>query len=682
MAGSWFGWWRRAAPSRQGVADAATDLPRDRRDLRSWLEQGHAERLLQRLDAGGGPAEAAERAYWRGAALKRLGRLDEALHWLDEALRLSPGEAEILETRGNTWMGCGLPASARADYEAALLFDEDRDDSRYNLGLALLQLRQPLPALAVLDALLARHPDDAQVHLQRGNALLDLRRFPEARAAYRRSLDLDPRQADGWHNLGVVGQELREPDTAAEAFAQSLRLDPGQPLLPGKLLHARMQACDWRDHDVLLAQVEAGLRDRRATIEPFAFQGVASDEALQAICAELAAQAHALAGSVALPARTRPSERPARLHVGYVCGELRQQATAFLTAQLFESHDRARFECIALDNGWDDGSPMRRRVEAAFDAIVPIAHLSDADAAQCIADSDLDLLIDLNGAFGAHRQGVLARRPAPVQVSYLGYPGTLGAPYLDYLIADGAVLPADHDLHYDETIVRLPHAYQPNDTTRVVPTAAPTRAEVGLPADRFVFCCFNQAFKITPRIFEIWMSVLSAVPDSVLWLLDTNPTARENLKAAAVARGIASDRLIFAPWAAHGDHLARQSCADLFLDTLPYNAHTTASDALWAGLPLVTRAGRGFAARVGASLLHAVGLPELVTADDAGYEALALALARDPARLAAIRARLAENRRSAPLFDTAGFTRAIEAAYETACARYLDGHAPADFTIG
>jgi predicted O-linked N-acetylglucosamine transferase (SPINDLY family) len=679
MAGSWFGWWRRAAPSRQGVADAATDLPRDRRDLRSWLEQGHAERLLQRLDAGGGPAEAAERAYWRGAALKRLGRLDEALHWLDEALRLSPGEAEILETRGNTWMGCGLPASARADYEAALLFDEDRDDSRYNLGLALLQLRQPLPALAVLDALLARHPDDAQVHLQRGNALLDLRRFPEARAAYRRSLDLDPRQADGWHNLGVVGQELREPDTAAEAFAQSLRLDPGQPLLPGKLLHARMQACGWRDHDVLLAQVEAGLRDRRATIEPFAFQGVASDEALQAICAELAAQAHALAGSVALPARTRPSERPTRLRVGYVCGELRQQATAFLTAQLFESHDRARFECIALDNGWDDGSPMRRRLEAAFDRWVDLSGLGDEAAARVVADLGVDILVDLNGYFGRGRPGLFAWRAAPIQVAYLGFPGTTGAPWMDYIVADRVVIPPEARRHYREQVAWLPRCYQANDVNRPRPVGELDRAAAGLPANGVVFCCFNNNYKITPVLFALWLRLLQAVPGSVLWLLQDNADAARNLRAVAQAAGVAPGRLVFAPRLPLPQHMARHALADLFLDTLPCNAHTTASDALWAGLPLLTCRGRTFSGRVAASLLGSLGLDELVCEDLVAYEQTALRLAHDPNALAAMRKSLCRrvSVSKQALFDGAQLCQDLEALYDRMWEHWQQGLPPA-----
>lgn len=679
MGRNWFGWWRQAVPSRQAPVAAGPELPHDRHDLRCWLEQGRAEWLLQQLEAGDKSPQAGERAYWRGAALKRLGHLDEARHWLDEALRLSPGDAEILETRGNTWMAQGRPALARSDYEAALTLDPERDDSRYNLGLALLQLQQPLPALAVFDALGARDPQDAQAQLQRGNALLDLRRFPEARAAYRHSLSLDAQQADGWHNLGVVCQELREPDAAAEAFAQSLRLDPGQPLLPGKLLHARMQACDWRDHASLLAQVEEGLRAGRATIEPFAYQGVAADEALQAVCAGLAAQAQALAAGRSLRERARPAERPVRLRIGYVCGEFRQQATAFLTAQLFEQHDRARFECIALDNGWDDGSPMRRRLEAAFDRWVDLSGLGDEAAAHAIAELGVDLLVDLNGYFGRGRPGLFAWRAAPIQVAYLGFPGTTGAPWMDYLIADRIVVPPQARRHYREQVAWLPGCYQANDASRPRPGGELDRASAGLPADGFVFCCFNNNYKITPTVFALWLRLLQAVPGSVLWLLRDNADAVRNLRATAEAAGVDPGRLVFAPRVELSKHLARHALADLFLDTLPCNAHTTASDALWAGLPLLTCRGTTFSGRVAASLLGSLGLDELVSEDLQAYEQTALRLARDPAALAVLRETLRRcvGTPDEALFDGARCCRELEALYDRMWARWRQGLPPA-----
>jgi predicted O-linked N-acetylglucosamine transferase (SPINDLY family) len=500
-----------------------------------------------------------------------------------------------------------------------------------------------------------------------------------ALSSFRRALRLAPDHAAAQFNLAVLQERMGELDAALAGFERALGLDPDLPFGPGAWLQAKLAACDWTDLPALSARIAQGVRAGDLVAEPHVLLRITADEALLKRCARTYSAAR-------FPPATRPTGRRLprsgdRIRLGYLSGEFRAHATSALLAQVWSLHDRNAFELIAFDNGWDDGSPMRRRVEAAFDAIVPVAHLSDADAAQCIAERDLDLLIDLNGAFGAHRLGVLARRPAPLQVSYLGYPGTLGAPYLDYLVADAAVLPAEHMPHYDEKVVRLPHAYQPNDTFRVTPIQTPTRCEVGLPADRFVFCCFNQAFKITPRIFQIWMSVLTEVTDSVLWLLDTHSTARANLRAAAARRGIEPDRLIFAPWAAPVDHLARLGCADLFLDTVPYNAHTTASDALWMGLPVLTRRGGAFAGRVASSLLTVAGLPELVCEILEDYEARAIQLARSPDLLRQIRETLIRTRGTSPLFDTATYTRHLEAAFRQMHARCRDGLPPDHFDV-
>ena len=502
---------------------------------------------------------------------------------------------------------------------------------------------------------------------------------PAAMGSFRRALQLAPDHAEAQFNLAVLQERMGDLDAALAGFERALELDPGLPFGLGAWLQAKLAACDWAGLPVLSAQIAQGVRAGGLVAEPHVLLRIMADEDLLQLSARTCS-------AVRFPPAARPTGRRQRnadgkIRLGYLSGEFRAHATSALLAEVWSKHDRDAFHLIAFDNGWDDGSPMRRRVEAAFDAVVGIAHLSDAEVAQCIADWDLDLLIDLNGAFGAHRQGVLARRPAPIQVSYLGYPGTLGAPYLDYLIADATVLPAGRYPYYDEKIVRLPHAYQPNDTTRIVPTHGPTPGEVGLPADRFVFCCFNQAFKITPRIFQIWMSILTEVADSVLWLLDSNPSARRNLRAAAAARGIDPDRLIFAPWATPCDHLARQRCADLFLDTLPYNAHTTASDALWMGLPVLTRRGAGFAGRVASSLLTVLGLPELICETLEDYEACAIQLARSPDLLRQIRETLIRNRATSPLFDTAAFTRHLEAAFRQMHARRSSGLAPDHFDV-
>jgi len=373
--------------------------------------------------------------------------------------------------------------------------------------------------------------------------------------------------------------------------------------------------------------------------------------------------------------------RHGRIRVGYLCGEFRAHATSLLMAGVWDAHDRERFELVAFDNGHDDGSELRRRIIAAFDEVVPIAALDDAAAATAVRAREIDVLVNLNGYYGLGRQGVFARRPAPVQVNYLGFPGTLGAPYVDYLVADRQVILEEDERHYAERVVRLPDSYQANDDRRAVDGRVPARVEEGLPEVGFVFCCFNNSYKITPEVFDVWMRLLMRVPRSVLWLVETTPVAVRNLRREAERRGVAPERLVFAPYRDPAAHLARHRLADLVLDTLPYNAHTTGSDALRSGVPIVTVRGRSFAGRVGASLLHAVGLPELVTESLPEYEALAQSLATDAAALAAVRGKLARLREGCALFDTARFTRHLEAALAGMWVRHERGEPPDAFDV-
>jgi protein O-GlcNAc transferase len=360
-----------------------------------------------------------------------------------------------------------------------------------------------------------------------------------------------------------------------------------------------------------------------------------------------------------------------RIRVGYFSGDFRNHPVARLAVGLFEAHDKSRFEAIALSFGPDDGSDLRRRTKSAFEDFVDVRK-SEADLAALIGRREIDILVDLMGFTFASRFGVLARRAAPIQVNFLGYPGTMGARWMDYIIADPTTIPKEHFQFYGERVVWLPYSYQANDDKSRIAERVLTRAECGLPESAFVFCCFNNTYKINPQIFDVWMRLLAGKANSVLWLLGTSPIAERNLRREAERRGISADRLIFAP---------RISVADLFLDTFPYTAHTTASDALWAGLPLVTCLGETFAARVAASLLRAVGLPELITNSFREYEALALRLAHEPTLLATIKSKLAQNRKTYPLFDTARYTRHIESAYETMWRTYQDGRAPAAFAV-
>jgi predicted O-linked N-acetylglucosamine transferase (SPINDLY family) len=364
------------------------------------------------------------------------------------------------------------------------------------------------------------------------------------------------------------------------------------------------------------------------------------------------------------------SARQPKIRIAYYSADFLNHATAHLMAELFERHDKEKFELIAFSFGPDANDEMQVRVSQAFDQFIDVTALSDLEVAQLSRELGIDVAVDLKGLTQDSRLGIFSYKAAPIQVSYLGYPGTLGADYIDYLIADKTLIPVQSQQHYSEKIVYLPNSYQVNDRHRVIAPTQFTKQELGLPQDAFVFCCFNNNFKITPDVFDTWVRILKAVDKSVLWLFQDNPTAATNLQKEAALRGLDPTRLVFAKRMDLPEHLARHKSADLFLDTLPYNAHTTASDALWAGLPVLTCMGESFASRVAASLLNAIGLPELITQTPEDYEALAIELATNPGKLQSIKAKLAANRLTTPLFDTALFTKHIEAAYVQMYQRY------------
>lgn len=615
----------------------------------------------------------------RADTLLEMGRGADALAGFERALALDPADADAHAGRGNALAALGRIDEAIEAYGRALACRPGHAGALRNRGSLLLGLHRPAEALAHFERALAQLPDDAGTLNNLGIAQGELGLADEALASFDRAIASRPDYADAWFNRGGVLLERKRCDEAASAFGRVVELAPGYPFAAGQLLHAKMLCCDWDGFVPLLGQVREGVRAGRQAIEPFAFQGLGDEPAELARCATTYAATRHPPHPAPLCDGVRYRHR--RIRVGYVCGEFREHATSLLMAGVWEACDRERFELVAFDNGHDDGSALRARIVAAFDAFVPIAGRDDAGAAALVREREIDVLVNLNGYYGLGRQGVFARRPAPLQVNYLGFPGTLGAPYFDYIVADRHVIPAGDEPHYAERVVRLPGCYQANDGSRAVDALAPSRADEGLPDDAFVFCCFNNSYKIVPDVFDVWMRLLSRVPASVLWLLGTTPAAVRNLRREAERRGVAPGRLVFAAHRPSAAHLARHRLADLALDTLPYNAHTTASDALWMGVPIVTCRGRAFAGRVGASLLDAVGMPELVADSLADYEALAHALAADPAALAEARAKLARLRDGCALFDTARFTRNLEAAFAGMWARHESGLAPAAFDV-
>jgi predicted O-linked N-acetylglucosamine transferase (SPINDLY family) len=561
-----------------------------------------------------------------------------------------------------------------------LLTLQPRDaEALFHLG-ALLQKRVRLDeAAAMFKRALEVTPQDYHLWMRLGAILVAKftdRSLGEAEACFRKAGALRPDEAEAHAALAHACMLQERPAEALASLVQAQRLDPRAVALQADLLHEMQRQCDWSRLAELSALVLRGaLEPAERPAPPFCLLSIGSTPRQQIACARRYAQS--VAGPLEAERRrlafqSRPGAKP-RLRIGYLSPEFHAHATAYLAAEIFELHDRARFEAIAYSYGPEDGSAIRARLKRAIPRFTDITSLPDAEAAAAIHADGVDILVDLKGYTFRARTAIVALRPAPLQVSFLGYPGTMGADFIDYLVGDRVVTPPARAGDYAEKLVILPDCYQPNDRQRRV-GRTPPRAALGLPDIGFVFCCFNQSFKILPEVFDVWMRLLTAVPGSVLWLL-ASPAA-DNLRREAAARGVDPARLVFAAQQPLAEHLGRIPAADLFLDTFPYTAHTTASDALWTGLPLVTCAGETFASRVAASLLTAMGFPELVTRSLADYEALALRLAQAPAELLTLRDRLQRNRARAPLFDTPRYVRNLEAAYEAMWAACSAGQPP------
>ena len=606
----------------------------------------------------------------RGAALRKLGRLDEALACLDRAIALRPNDAGAHNDRGNVLNDLERFDEALASYDRA----PGIAGACYNRGNVLTRLDRLEEAVASFDQAIALRPDYGEAYNNRGMALLRLRQPDAALASIDKAIQYKGDDAAAHANRGKVLSMLECYHEALAAYDRAIALKPDQADIEGYRLHAKSQICDWANFDADCAQLIETIRNRNATTAPFLFCSVPSSAADQLLCAtRWTAKNH--------PPSENQRWRGERYHhdrirIGYFSSDFCSHATAHLMAGMLECHDRSTFETAAISWSPNNDPKMRRRLEASFDRFVEVGDMNDDAVADLIRRLEIDILVDLKGFTGGSRTRVLGRRPAPIQVNYLGYPGTLGAPFIDYIIADRTVIPHHHREFYSEKVVALPDSYQANDDKRVITDRVFARSEVGLAPTGFVFCCFNNNYKITPGMFERWMRILGRVEGSMLWLLEAHAESGANLRKEAVARGIAAERLVFAQRASLPDHLARHRLADLFLDNIPVNAHTTASDALWAGLPVLTILGDTFVGRVAASLLHAVGLPELIAESPEAYEQMAVDLATDPSRLAALKARLAANRPTAPLFDTKRFTRHIEAAYTAMYRRHQAGLAP------
>jgi protein O-GlcNAc transferase len=655
-------------------------------------------------------------------ALNQLGRREEAIEALEQAIRLQPAYSLAHFNLGNLLREEGRLDDAVAAYESALRLRPDHAEACYNLGITLQNLREPARAVAAYRRAAELRPDHLGTFVNLGGALRDLNRLYEAAAAYRAALVLRPDHAAARLHLALILRDQRQfgeaelhlrhllqqtPDDLAglELLAELLRLAnrsaearvlyeailarrPEHPEALAWLLHLKSMACAWGNRDAEVAQllriterqIAAGQRTGLSAFHALALP--AAPETHLAIARTWGAETERMV------ARDKDGldftfERigGTRLRIAYVSSDFRNHAAGHLLQGLFRAHDRAAFEIFAVSHGPDDGSDYRRRIAAEAEHFIDVAPLTDRDAALLLHRRGIDILVDLNGYTQGHRLGIAALRPTPLVATYLGFAGSSGAPFIDYAIVDHVVVPPAEAHLYSERLVHLPNCYLLNDPEHPIDDTPLVRSDAGLPDDGFVFCCFNANYKIEPFIFDVWMRILRQVPGSALWLLQLAPEVADNLRREAAARGIDGERLVFAGRRRKAEHLARHRLADLFLDTRYCTAHTTCSDALCAGLPVLTCPGETFTSRVAASLLQAAGLPELIAPNFEQYEARAVALAREPALLGRLRARLHANRPTSPAFDTNRGVRNFERAYRLMWETYLSGKPPQPLTV-
>jgi predicted O-linked N-acetylglucosamine transferase (SPINDLY family) len=604
----------------------------------------------------------------RGNSFAALKRFHDALRDFDAAIEIDSMSSVAYQNKGSALFELGFFEDSLLSLDKAINLNPINVNALSNKSACLLKLKLPDKSLIIANSAIKLEPDFAEAWSNRGNALNDLKRHEEALSSYDKSISLKPDFAEAWSNRGNALNDLKRHEESAASFLKAHEFLETPDFHLGRAHHQMLLACDWKNFDLFKKQLDSGVKEGKYYAEPFGYQGIADSEQLLGICAKLYCQKKYPTKKLVGPKIKNLGQK---IRIGYLCGEFRNQATSHLMTGVWESHDHAVFEIFAFDNGWNDCSDYRSRIKLAIPNFFEISQISDFRVEELIAENKIDILVNLNGYFGKCRQNVFAARPAPIAVNYLGFPGTIGADYIDYLIADQVCIPESSKDYYSEKIAYLPYCYQANDNNKKISNRLISRNEFDLPENAFVFCCFNNNYKITPQTFQLWMEILSEIENSCLWLMEDNHSAKKNLKNEASRQGIDPNRLIFAKRIELSEHINRHKLADLFLDTLPYNAHTTASDALWAGLPILTLKGNTFPGRVGASLLKALDLTELITSSTLEYKEMAILLAKNPDKLESIKMKLKLNKLSSPLFDTVRFTRYLEAAYHKMYERYL-----------
>jgi predicted O-linked N-acetylglucosamine transferase (SPINDLY family) len=636
-----------------------------------------AERLLRSaLAINPGNAEA---QYNYGNVLLHLGRFDDAFAAFGTALSLNPSLREAHLNRGSILMSQKRFTEAAACFDSAISIDPQYSEAHCNRGNALVAIRRYAEALASYDTALALNPRNAEFHASRANVLHSLQRGEEALGSLSKALSLQPGNAGFHYNLANILFDLRRFAEAFEAYDRSFNLEPRADYVEGDRFFAKMMICSWHEIQADTERLTAGVREGRSVARPFAFLTAETSQALQTRCANLFCDREFPSMSAN---RAKEKHRHDRIRVAYLSADFRDHPVSHLLAGMFEKHDHARFETMAVAFGAADQTPLRRRLESAFESFIDVDDKTDAEVAEMLRDREIDIAVDLMGPTKNARPGIFALRPAPVQVMYLGYAGSSGAPYVDYILADPIVIPEGEQGLFREKVIYLPETFMGTDDKREIATVTPTRQDEGLPPDGFVFCAFVNSYKISPQAFDVWMEILRQVENSVLWLSNANDTAMENLRREARSRGVRPERLVFARRVERNeDHLARHRLADLFLDTFPLGAHSTVADALWAGTPVLTYTGKTFGGRVATSLLLALGANELISDTTSTFTQSAVRIACDPQLLARTKEKVGSLRSTSPLFNTQRFTAHIEATYNAIWERHQRGESPSSFAV-
>ena len=624
----------------------------------------------------------ADAYYNLGILYQTSKQFREAISQYDEAIRIDPGNCEAHNNRGLSLEGCGQPEDALFSYDLAITINSQYAEAYVNRGNALLDLRQFDLAITSYNQAIYLKPKQAEFYIARAGALCEMGRHYEALKDYDSAIGLNPQLIDAYVDRATALTHLRQYRTAAIDYKKALTLNAKFPYLIGMKLHADLMMCDWDKYHESRFELNGKAQDSRQVVTPFhSLTIIDSPELQQKISKDYVEDKFPRLELI--HDLKEVSQQGGRIRVGYFSGDFRSHPVANLLIGVLESHNKKQFETFAFSFRPPTNDDICKRLTSCFDHFHDVEGLSDQAIVKMARDMQLDIAIDLSGFTQHSRTGLFAQRVAPIQVNYLGYAGTMGANFMDYILADETVIPRENMKFFDEKIAYLPNSFMPSDSSRVISRKVFTREELNLPKDSFVFCCFNNSYKISPDIFASWMNILKAVDNSVLWFSKNNEDARENLLKEARKYNIAPERLIFATVIDRMDeHLARYRCADLFLDTSPYNAHATANDALWAGLPVITYLGKTFQSRVAASLLSALDMPELVAENMVEYQNLAVELAIHPSSLLSIRAKLGRNRLTHPLFDTPLFVRHIEAAYLAMYERCCSGLTTEHLYIG